>query len=86
LMNLTDMVFQGKDLERVCLLQGEESWSYRELGERVSGVSDFLRRECGKGERVGILAENGMEFASAYLGSLFGELGGRILAMMAAMK
>ena len=67
-MTLTDLIFRNnKDSKRVCIIQGSEEYTYQDLFRRVASVRDYLESSLERGDRVGILAENGIDFISAYL-------------------
>ncbi|MBZ0252748.1 MAG: AMP-binding protein, partial [Candidatus Methylomirabilis sp.] len=60
----------GRD-EAPAILFEDQVVAYAELRDRALGVARALLRDGGrKGDRVGILAENGPFFAAAYLGVL----------------
>lgn len=62
-------------------------YTYRELNERASRAANFLREELGveKGDRVSILANNGVEYLDLFygvakIGAIFAPLNWRLVA------
>ena len=79
-MTLTDLIFRrngesDKEKEvgsdrlpaKICMTEGEKEYPYSELFRGIASVRAFLEKNVKKGERVGILCENGFGFASSYL-------------------
>ncbi|MGH8249912.1 MAG: class I adenylate-forming enzyme family protein [Steroidobacteraceae bacterium] len=58
--------------DRVALIQGATRWTYRELGERIRGISASLCREAqvAPGDAVALLSPNVPEFVAAYFAIL----------------
>jgi acyl-CoA synthetase (AMP-forming)/AMP-acid ligase II len=71
-MNLTRLVLErnSENKESTCLTHGEDSYTYGQLFSKIGKVKGFLARESEKGDRIGLLCENGIEFVSAYLACL----------------
>ncbi|MBN2331240.1 MAG: acyl--CoA ligase [Candidatus Aenigmarchaeota archaeon] len=71
-MNLTRLILERNsgNTESICLTQGDDSYSYGQLFAMVGKVKGFLSGKTGKGDRVGLLCENGIGFVSAYLACL----------------
>ena len=54
--------------EKTALVMGEERLAYRELNERVNRLANgLIARGIGPGDRVGILAENSIDFVAVVL-------------------
>ena len=58
------------DREAIYDVPSERRFTYRQLNERACGVANYLRGELGikKGDRVGILAKNGIHFVDLMYG------------------
>ena len=70
-MNLTDHLLAAGDAAAPALICGPTIFQYGELREQVDRCARWLVAQGGaKGERVAILAENGVFFVVAYLGIL----------------
>ncbi len=70
-MNLVDFLLANARPERVALITEGEQHTYRELQAHVDGVARALaERGVTKGDRVGILADNGLFWVASYLGTL----------------
>lgn len=71
-MNLTRLILErnSENKESICLTHGDDSYTYEQLFSRIGKVKGFLTSEAKKGDKVGLLCENGMEFVSAYLACL----------------
>jgi acyl-CoA synthetase (AMP-forming)/AMP-acid ligase II len=67
-MTLTDLIFKNNGkVPGICMIEGGKTYSYGELFEGVVSVQKFLEKNVKRGERVGILCENGFGFVSSYL-------------------
>jgi acyl-CoA synthetase (AMP-forming)/AMP-acid ligase II len=71
-MNLTQLILlrNSGNPDAVCLVHGEDSYTYKDLFSRIEQVKGFLHKKTKKGDRIGIFCENGIEFVSAYLACL----------------
>lgn len=68
-MNLTQYLFEDtRRLDKEFIVGTKERISYRDSYARIARVSSFLRAKYHKQDRIGIIAENGIFFISAYLG------------------
>lgn len=53
------------------LTHGDHTWTYRDLDRAADRVARFLAsRNVERGDRVGLLMENGFEYTAAFFGSL----------------
>ncbi len=71
-MNLTRLVLEknSENRESVCVTHGDESYTYGQLFSLIGKAKGFLARESKKGDRIGLLCENGIDFVAAYLACL----------------
>ena len=68
-MNVADRILRNGKSTAPAVLSQSGTVTYGELRRQVSHISQFLLdRGRAKGERVGLLAENGAFFVAAYLG------------------
>jgi len=67
-MTLVDLIFKNNgESQRICVIEGKNEYSYKDLFESVVSIQNFLEKNTKRGERIGILCENGFEFVSSYL-------------------
>ena len=68
-MNLTQFLFEdSRSLNKELIVGTKERITYRQSYTRIAQVAAFLREKYQKQARIGIIAENGIFFISAYLG------------------
>ena len=68
-MNVAASILSGGEPGAPAVLDRDGVCTYDELRQRVSGVASvLLARDRAKGDRIGIFAENGAFFVTAYLG------------------
>jgi len=69
-MNIYNILQQAieKFPDNIAVVDGGLSFSYREVGERVASLANFLRSQgIGQGDRVSILDVNSHNFFEGYL-------------------
>ncbi|MBI4867334.1 MAG: AMP-binding protein [Candidatus Wallbacteria bacterium] len=72
-MNLSEMVFHSCERfsDRAALIEGDRTLTYAELATTVRRWSGHLIEQGGfRGETIGILMPNGIDFVGAYFGAL----------------
>ncbi len=70
-MNVADFLLERGEPERVAIVTEAGQHTYRELRAHIGGAARALR-ELGvaKGDRVGLLADNSLDWVAVYLGTL----------------
>ena len=54
-------------MKNLCIIHKDKKYTYGELFELAQKISSFLLPKTKKGDRVGLLSENSIDFVSAYL-------------------
>jgi long-chain acyl-CoA synthetase len=71
--------------DKICAVDSDRAFSYKEIDEMSSRVARFLMdKNIQKGDRVGILLPNNLEFVISYYGIL--KAGGVVLALNPASR